>query len=106
MGAKAVKPASERPAKDAVEAGELTASGRRKRKDTGARREGAAKGWTEEEERLFLEGLQLHGRDWHRAAAHVGTASPSFHCSKLATRPRVAAGSRPLQLARQQIFSS
>lgn len=52
---------------------EVTASGRRKRKDTGARREGAAKGWTEEEERLFLEGLELYGREWHKAAAHVGT---------------------------------
>ena len=51
---------------------ELTATGRRKRKDTGAKREGAAKGWTEEEERLFLEGLELYGREWHKAAAHVG----------------------------------
>ena len=55
-------------------AAELTASGRRKRKDTGAKREGAAKGWTEDEERLFLEGLEFFGREWHKAAAHVGTA--------------------------------
>ena len=55
-------------------AAEFTASGRRKRKDTGAKREGAAKGWTEDEERLFLEGLEFFGREWHKAAAHVGIA--------------------------------
>lgn len=55
-----------------AEPGELTATGRRKRKDVGARREGTAKGWTDEEERLFLEGLELFGREWHKAAAHVG----------------------------------
>lgn len=60
---------------DVPEADEFTASGRRKRKDTGAKREGAAKGWTEEEERLFLEGLELYGREWHKAAAHVGEHS-------------------------------
>ena len=31
-----------------------------------------AKGWSESEERLFLEALELFGRDWHKAAAHVG----------------------------------
>ena len=55
-------------------AAEFTASGRRKRKDTGAKREGAAKGWTEDEERLFLEGLEFFGREWHKAAGHVGNA--------------------------------
>lgn len=62
-------PKKERPP---VQSGELTASGRRKRKDVGARRDGAAKGWTDEEERLFLEGLDVFGREWHKAAAHVG----------------------------------
>lgn len=73
------KPAAARAEKrkSTVEMGEVleeeyTVTGRRKRKDLGAKREGAAKGWTEEEERLFLEGLELYGREWHKAAAHVG----------------------------------
>lgn len=65
-------PKKERPRREPGSQDELTATGRRKRKDVGAKREGAAKGWTEEEERLFLEGLELFGREWHKAAAHVG----------------------------------
>ena len=65
-------PKKERPRREPGSQDELTASGRRKRKDVGAKREGAAKGWTAEEERLFLEGLELFGREWHKAAAHVG----------------------------------
>ena len=38
----------------------MTASGRRKRKDTGAARE-KGRGWSEEEERLFREALDVHG---------------------------------------------
>eukprot|EP00854_Cymbomonas_tetramitiformis_P026167 gene26167-32063_t len=52
---------------------EFTASGRRKRKDTGKKREGGPRAWTAEEERLFLEALELYGREWKKAAAHVGT---------------------------------
>ncbi|GMH38254.1 hypothetical protein BSKO_06138 [Bryopsis sp. KO-2023] len=49
-----------------------SATGRRKRKDTGVPR---AKGrpWTDDEEKLFLEGLELHGRDWKNCAKYVGT---------------------------------
>lgn len=79
----------------------MTASGRRKRKDTGAARE-KGRGWSEDEERLFNEALGIHGacldilttsrrlkyactclptlfscmaagRDWKACAAHVGT---------------------------------
>jgi hypothetical protein len=58
---------------------ELTAMGRRKRKDTGAKREGAPpKGWTEDEERLFLEGLELYGREWKLTAAHIGLSLPHY----------------------------
>ena len=39
---------------------QLTATGRRKRKDHGAARE-AGKSWTDEEEGLFLAALDLHG---------------------------------------------
>jgi SHAQKYF class myb-like DNA-binding protein len=33
--------------------------------------------WSPEEEQRFLEALELYGRDWRRAAAHVGTRSAS-----------------------------
>ena len=39
---------------------EVTATGRRKRKDHGAPRE-AGKTWSDDEESLFLEALDLHG---------------------------------------------
>ena len=40
---------------------EVTATGRRKRKDHGAARE-AGKTWSDDEERLFLEALDMHGK--------------------------------------------
>jgi SHAQKYF class myb-like DNA-binding protein len=33
--------------------------------------------WSSDEEHRFLEALELYGRDWKRAAAHVGTRSAS-----------------------------
>jgi protein MYSM1 len=39
---------------------ETTATGRRRRRDAGAARE-KARSWSEDEERLFLEALELHG---------------------------------------------
>ena len=51
---------------------EFSATGRRKRKDTGKVRE-KARPWNEEEEKLFREALVLHGRDWKKCAEHVGT---------------------------------
>lgn len=45
---------------DAV-AEDLTATGRRKRKDTGSVRE-KARPWSEDEEKLFLASLEIHGR--------------------------------------------
>lgn len=50
----------------------LTATGRRKRKDTGRQRTNS-RSWSEEEERLFREALEVHGRDWKKCAEHVGT---------------------------------
>ena len=51
---------------------ELSATGRKKRKDTGAKRT-KARPWDEEEERKFREALKLYGRDWKSCANHVGT---------------------------------
>eukprot|EP00192_Tetraselmis_astigmatica_P002461 CAMPEP_0117655394 /NCGR_PEP_ID=MMETSP0804-20121206/4255_1 /TAXON_ID=1074897 /ORGANISM="Tetraselmis astigmatica, Strain CCMP880" /LENGTH=582 /DNA_ID=CAMNT_0005461741 /DNA_START=35 /DNA_END=1783 /DNA_ORIENTATION=+ len=51
---------------------EYTATGRRKRKDAGTART-QARPWTAEEEKLFLEALVLHGRNWKKCAEHVGT---------------------------------
>lgn len=51
---------------------EITATGRRKRKDTGQARS-ASRAWSDDEERLFVEALGLHGRDWKACAAHVGS---------------------------------
>jgi SHAQKYF class myb-like DNA-binding protein len=59
---------------------EFTASGRRKRKDTGKTR-AASRPWTEEEERLFREALVLHGRDWKKCAEHVGTRDARAYTS-------------------------
>ena len=63
--------ASEEPNGTSTEQ-ELSATGRRKRKDTGTNRT-QSRGWSEDEECLFAEALDLHGRDWKAAAAHVGT---------------------------------
>lgn len=53
---------------------EYTATGRRKRKDAGTKREkGSLRQWTEEEEAKYQEGLRVHGRDWRAIAALVGT---------------------------------
>eukprot|EP01083_Nonionella_stella_P230537 814783_1 len=30
------------------------------------------RGWSEQEEILFREGLELYGRDWHKVSKHVG----------------------------------
>lgn len=56
----------------AVTVSELTATGRKRRRDTGVARPDA-RSWTEEEERLFREGLELHGRDWAAVASHIGS---------------------------------
>ena len=40
---------------------DLTATGRRKRKDTGSVRE-KSRPWSEDEEELFLASLEVHGR--------------------------------------------
>lgn len=51
---------------------DLTATGRRKRTDTGKPRT-ASRAWSEEEEARFAEALALHGRDWKAGAGHIGT---------------------------------
>ncbi len=33
----------------------------------------AIKAWTADEEKLFVEGVALHGRDWDAVAAHIGS---------------------------------
>ncbi|KAL6778773.1 MYSM1 [Auxenochlorella protothecoides x Auxenochlorella symbiontica] len=54
---------------------QLTASGRRKRKDTGKQRT-TSRSWSSGEESLFLEALDLHGRDWKKCAEHLVTRDP------------------------------
>ena len=57
---------------------EFTATGRRKRKTLGKTR-AVPRAWTGDEERLFREALELHGRTWQKCAEHVGTRdSKSF----------------------------
>lgn len=50
----------------------LSLTGRRKRKDTGTQRS-ASRSWTDDEERLFLEALAFHGRDWKKCGEHIVT---------------------------------
>lgn len=50
----------------------FSATGRRKRKDTGATRT-ASRAWDDEEEAKFKEALSLYGRDWKKCAEHIGT---------------------------------
>lgn len=53
--------------------GDLTADGsRKKRKDLGQRRE-KGRPWTDQEETLFLEALDLYGRDWKKCGEHLTT---------------------------------
>ncbi len=54
------------------EDGGYSATGRRKRKDTGATRT-ASRAWSDDEENRFKEALTLFGRDWKRCAEHIGT---------------------------------
>ena len=54
------EPAAGTGSRGAAAEQEVTASGRRKRKDTGAARE-KGRSWSEEEERLFQEALDIHG---------------------------------------------
>ncbi|GFR41140.1 hypothetical protein Agub_g1789, partial [Astrephomene gubernaculifera] len=49
-----------------------TKSGRRRRKDVGKQRQ-AGRAWTAEEESLFLQAMEMHGRDWKRGSELVGT---------------------------------
>lgn len=49
-----------------------SATGRRKRKDTGATRT-ASRAWSDEEEERFKEALSMFGRDWKKCAEHIGT---------------------------------
>ncbi|XRB01485.1 Myb-like, SWIRM and MPN domain-containing protein 1 [Pycnococcus provasolii] len=52
---------------------ERTASGRKKRKDAGGQMRQKPRAWTEEEEKKFLEALDMYGRDWHKCAEHMQT---------------------------------
>ena len=68
--AKAPKPPKQ--PKPAPLPGELTATGRRRRKDAGQKK-AAPRRWTEAEEAAFVEGLARFGRDWRRIGEHLGT---------------------------------
>lgn len=50
----------------------FSASGRHKRKDAGTDRVKPIR-WSDEEEEKFVEGLGLHGREWAKVAAVIGT---------------------------------
>lgn len=80
---------------------ELSATGRRKRKDTGTNRT-QSRGWSEEEERLFVEALDLHGRDWKAAAAHVKTRDArafTSHAQKFFIKLAIAGKPVPAKVA-------
>ena len=80
---------------------QLSATGRRKRKDTGTNRS-QSRGWSEEEERLFVEALDLHGRDWKAAAAHVGTRDArafTSHAQKFLIKLAIAGKPVPAKVA-------
>lgn len=80
---------------------ELTATGRRKRKDTGTNR-AQSRGWSDEEEKLFLEALDLHGRDWKAAAAHVGSRDArafTSHAQKFFIKLAIAGKPVPAKVA-------
>ncbi len=61
---------------------DFTATGRRKRKDTGSVRE-KARSWSEDEEKLFLASLELHGRAlcqiWKHLVNHDGASRQVAH---------------------------
>ena len=80
---------------------ELSATGRRKRKDTGTNRT-QSRGWSEEEEKLFLEALDLHGRNWKAAAAHVGSRDArafTSHAQKFFIKLAIAGKPVPAKVA-------
>ena len=86
---------------DAYQEQEVSATGRRKRKDTGTNR-AQSRGWSEEEEKLFLEALDLHGRDWKAAAAHVGTRDArafTSHAQKFFIKLAIAGKPVPAKVA-------
>ena len=88
-------------ANDGCGAQELSATGRRKRKDTGTNRT-QSRGWSEEEEKLFLEALDLHGRNWKAAAAHVGTRDArafTSHAQKFFIKLAIAGKPVPAKVA-------
>jgi protein MYSM1 len=108
--AKAAAKAAAAAAAAGSDGDEYTATGRRKRKDTGKQRQ-QSRSWTDEEERLFLEALQVYGRDWKRCAEHVGsrdhrayTSHAQKHFIKMLLRgeelpPKVAATGRGYTLS-------
>lgn len=67
-------------------AGDTSATGRRKRKDLGQKRE-RGRPWSDEEELKYTEALDLHGRDWKKCADHIGAhdhKSWTWHTDTLA----------------------
>jgi len=76
-------------------------NGRRKRKDIGKKRQASRK-WTDHEETLFIEALELHGRNWKACANHVGTRdarSFTSHAQKHFVKLWVAGAPLPKKVA-------
>lgn len=89
------------PSEGVNEQQELSATGRRKRKDSGTNR-AQSRGWSEVEEKLFLEALELHGRDWKAAATHVGTRDArafTSHAQKFFIKLAIAGKPVPTKVA-------
>lgn len=64
---------------------QFTSTGRRKRRDTGRARNQSSRPWTDDEETLFQEALEMYGRDWKKCGEHIGSRdhrAVASHCQK------------------------
>ena len=62
-----------------------------------------ARGWSDEEDRLFQEALEQHGRDWAACAAHIGTRdtkSVTSHAQKWLIRLAIDGKPLPVKVSR------
>ncbi|GLC51247.1 hypothetical protein PLESTB_000482000 [Pleodorina starrii] len=79
-----------------------TKSGRRRRKDVGKQRQ-AGRAWTAEEEALFLQAMEAHGRDWKRGSEMVGSRDHraiASHAQKFFIKLCLAGKPLPVAVAR------
>ncbi|GIL73288.1 hypothetical protein Vretifemale_3501, partial [Volvox reticuliferus] len=87
---------------DDGEGDDRTKSGRRRRKDVGKQRQ-AGRAWTPEEESLFLQAMETHGRDWKRGSELVGTRDHraiASHAQKYFIKLCLAGKPLPVAVAR------